>query len=119
MLEVDRKQSSKAEELGCQFLLGDATQGEILDHAGLKRAKGMVVALSDHRSARMAVSLARTIAPKLPIVARSRYHLYRDEIVNVGADRVVDEETLVGQRLAHEMALQLGELWDEAGRGLR
>jgi monovalent cation:H+ antiporter-2, CPA2 family len=116
VLETDRKLVGAVQAAGCRSLLGDATQAEILEHAHLATAAGLVVAVSDHRTARMTVSQARAVQPNIPIVARSRYHTFRDEIATAGADRVIDEETLVGRRLAEEVALQIGLLWDHEGR---
>jgi CPA2 family monovalent cation:H+ antiporter-2 len=119
VLDTDRKLVSDVRSLGCYAMLGDATQLENLEHAGITRAAGIVVAVSDHRTAKMAVAQARALAPNVPIVARARYHLYKDDIADAGADRVVDEETLIGKRLGDEVSLQLGMLWDHEGRGLR
>jgi hypothetical protein len=58
---------------------------------------------------------ARRLAPDLPIVARSRYHLFQEEIEASGADRVVDEEATVGSLLGEEMAHQLGLIWEHEG----
>lgn len=116
VLETDRRLVGAVREAGCQALLGDASQADILEDAGLIHAKGLVVALSDHRSTRLVVSQARRLSPNLPIVARARYHLFLDEISAVGADRTVDEETLVGSKLADELHLIFGQDWDHEGR---
>jgi hypothetical protein len=42
------------------------------------------------------------VAPGARVIARSRYHDAREEIAAAGAMRVVDEETVVGTRLAEE-----------------
>lgn len=116
VLETDRRLVGSVRDAGCRALLGDATQADILEDARLLHAKGLVVAVSDHRTARLAVSQARRLAPKLPIVVRARYHQYLDEVAAVGADRTVDEETLVGRKLAEELHLGFGETWDQDGR---
>jgi CPA2 family monovalent cation:H+ antiporter-2 len=97
---------------------GDGTQDEMLEAANVATAKGLVVAVSDHRSARLVVSQARRISLDIPIVARARYHLFRDELETAGASVVVDEETSVGAHLAEEMKVQFGAHWDEQGVGL-
>lgn len=116
VLETDRRLVGAVRDLGCLAQLGDATQADILEDARLLHAKGMVVALSDHRSARIAVSQARRLAPNLPIVVRARYHVFLDEIDAAGSDLTIDEETLVGQKLAEEFHLHLGLEWDQDGR---
>ncbi|HRK22750.1 MAG TPA: NAD-binding protein, partial [Fimbriimonadaceae bacterium] len=116
VLETDRRLVGAVREAGCQALLGDASQADILEDAGLLHAKALVVALSDHRSARLVTSQARRLAPHVPIVARARYHLFLDEIDAAGADRTVDEETLVGRKLADELHVLFGTVWDHEGR---
>lgn len=118
VLEIDSRLVSAAQKIGFDARFGDATQQEILELAGIATAKGLVVAVSDHRSVRLVTAHARRLSPELPIVARARYHPFAEEIDAAGADRVVDEEALVGSRLADEMLLQLGMSWDEAGEGL-
>jgi CPA2 family monovalent cation:H+ antiporter-2 len=119
VLDIDRRLVQKARQLGYAAHVGDATQQEILERAGLGCAKGIVIALSDHRSCKLCASHARRLAPELPIIARARYHLFADEIDAAGADRVVDEESLVGVRLGEEMLVQLGLHWDDKGEGLQ
>lgn len=116
VLETDRKLLGAVEDLGCHALLGDATQRDILEDARLPRARGVVVAVSDHRTAALIVTEARQLAPSVPIIARARYHVFLNQIVKAGADQAVDEETLVGRRLAEVMTLHLGGLWDHEGR---
>jgi hypothetical protein len=52
-------------------LYGDAGNSEILDHAGLDRARPLVVTIPDDPAAGLAVAAARQAAPHLPIVARA------------------------------------------------
>jgi hypothetical protein len=42
------------------------------------------------------------MAPHAAVVARSRYHAVTADLVRAGAHRAVDEEALVGERLAVE-----------------
>jgi hypothetical protein len=55
-------------------------------------------------------ALVRQMAPQAVVVARSRYHAVAGDMLRAGAHRVVDEETLVGERLAveAEAALRAG-----------
>lgn len=116
VLETDRRLVEMVESQGVRALLGDATQEDVLESARLTRARGVVLAVSDHRTATLAAAQVKRLAPRVPIVARARYHLFLDEIRKSGADLAIDEETLVGRNLAEELALQLGGLWDSEGR---
>ncbi|MFN0171955.1 MAG: cation:proton antiporter [Bryobacteraceae bacterium] len=88
---------------GVPLLFGDATQWEILDHAGVADAKAVVCTIPDPKTAGLVVAQVRHAAGSVPVIARARYHLYAEEIRQAGAAVVVDEEQLVGQRLAGEL----------------
>jgi len=84
---------------------GDATQPEILQHVGAFRALAMVITLPDPDTVRLIIRQMKRLAPTVPLVVRSRYHLSADRLLDAGADCLVDEELIVGKRLAEE-ALQ-------------
>ncbi len=118
VLELDRRLVQLARSRGLQAWVGDGTQGEVLEHARAAAARGVIVALSDHRVGRVVVGQVRSLAPTVPVVARARYHLFQEEIAAAGANRVVDEEEWVGRRLGDEALLQAGLLWDTKGEEL-
>jgi CPA2 family monovalent cation:H+ antiporter-2 len=80
--------------------LGDATRPDVLAHAGLRDAEAIAITVSDPEVTRQVAELARLEFPRLAILARSRYHLASATIARAGADRVIDEEELVGERVA-------------------
>ncbi|MGB9605369.1 MAG: NAD-binding protein, partial [Bryobacteraceae bacterium] len=81
---------------------GDATQQEILERAGVPRARAVVVTVPDPLTARNIVGQARRLAAEVPVIARARYHIHRDSLSEAGSDRVVSEEVVVGRELARE-----------------
>ncbi|MDX2150721.1 MAG: cation:proton antiporter [Bryobacteraceae bacterium] len=83
--------------------LGDATQPEVLQHAGVGAAIAVVVTVPDPTACRLIVGAVQELAPGVPILARSRYHQYAADLRRAGADRIVDEEETVGIQLAREV----------------
>jgi CPA2 family monovalent cation:H+ antiporter-2 len=77
---------------GSPALIGNATQDEILHHAGLSRARVLVLALSDPFATRHAARLARSLSPTVFILARTRAVHEIDEIYKAGANLVIPEE---------------------------
>ncbi|MCX7794091.1 MAG: monovalent cation:proton antiporter-2 (CPA2) family protein [Thermodesulfovibrionales bacterium] len=71
---------------------GDGTSKEILEKLGVKRAKILVIAISDPVSTRAIVSIARQENPSLFIIVRTRYVIEVDELKKLGADEVIPEE---------------------------
>lgn len=85
-------------EIECD--LGDARRREVLEHAGIMRARVLLIAVSDPTVVASVTALARAIAPTCAIIARARYHVAEAEISEQGATQVVDEELLVGRMLS-------------------
>ena len=77
---------------GSGALLGNAAQPEILERAGIERARALVVALSDPLSTRHTTRLARQLNPSVYIVVRTRYVREVDSFYDVGANIVIPEE---------------------------
>jgi CPA2 family monovalent cation:H+ antiporter-2 len=80
--------------------LGDARSADILEHAGIRQAKALVVTTPDPAASRIIVSQVRAIAPGIRVICRARYHIYAEPLRLSGATLVVDEEDVVGERLA-------------------
>jgi len=99
VVESSAAEHAHAKSIGVAADLGDARRREGLEHAGLMRARVLVIAVSDPSVVASIASLARSLAPELAIVARARYHEVEQMIASDGADAVVDEEILVGRSL--------------------
>lgn len=82
----------EAEEEGIPVLPGDASRRPILVHAGVERAKMLVVADDAPGMARRIVGVARPLNPTMRIVVRTRWIAEVEPLTEVGADRVVAEE---------------------------
>ncbi len=93
---------------GLPIALGDATQPEILEHAGLARARGVVVTVPDTTTVRRVIHQVKTLAPQVRVIARARHHIAVDELVGAGADAIVDEEEVTGRELGRRLAESLG-----------
>ena len=81
-----------AEAEGLPVLRGDASRTRTLQHAGIERAKMLVVADDEPAMARRIVSVARSLNPLARIVVRTRYHSEAESLIASGADRVVADE---------------------------
>jgi len=90
----------EVQQLGLVGHIGDAMQADVLEHAGILSASAVVVTIPDPVAAQAIVALIRSIAPHVHIIARARYHRYLEALQEGGASEVVDEEHLVGRRLA-------------------
>jgi CPA2 family monovalent cation:H+ antiporter-2 len=99
-----------ANRYGLRSILGDATQTEILEHAGISRAMVVVIVVPDQNTTRHLIYHSRDLSPSARVFVRCRYHVRHWELLNAGADEVVDEEDQVGQQLARRVRQVLSDL---------
>src|SRR5918911_3232192 len=95
-----------AAELGLpdtQVLIRDATLDETLVEAGVERARGLAACLPDDAANLYVVLTARTLNPRLHIVARAVEESAEPKLVRAGANRVI-APTIIG---SHRMAQAL------------
>jgi CPA2 family monovalent cation:H+ antiporter-2 len=100
VVDLNQDHIAIAHRYGLKGILGDATQTEILEHAGVSDARLVVIVLPDLNTSRQLIDHVRDLAPNAQIIVRCRYHLRHWELLNAGADEVVDEEDEVGKQLA-------------------
>jgi monovalent cation:H+ antiporter-2, CPA2 family len=77
---------------GEPIMYGDATQGKVLQKAGIDKARILVIVSNDAIANVHTVRLARQINPNIYIIARSRYFRGSEELNISGADEVMIEE---------------------------
>jgi monovalent cation:H+ antiporter-2, CPA2 family len=74
------------------FIFGDASQEEVLEHAGIRDARALIVVVSDQEIVPRIVHLARKLSPDLYIIARTQHIRKAQYLLDLGADEVVSEE---------------------------
>jgi voltage-gated potassium channel len=100
VIEVDARSAEELEERGVPHLIADPQHDGVLEEAGIHVARGLVCAVDcDAVNAFIALS-ARTLNPRLTIVARASDPSSVAKLTRVGADRVVSPYTRSGQRMA-------------------
>jgi CPA2 family monovalent cation:H+ antiporter-2 len=102
VLDIDQKLAALAAECGWRAQVGDATQPLNLLMASVDHAACLIVAIPDHRTARLVISQAKALNPGITAIVRCRYAIYAGELDLVGADVVVNEEIEVGEQLGRE-----------------
>ena len=93
---------------GIPTLFGDAANSEVLTHAGLNRARALVVAGPDEATSELIVASARDLAPELPIVARATTEEGIKQLASLGAQHVIHPELEGGLEIVRHTLLQLG-----------
>jgi len=71
---------------------GDASNDLVLEHADIKNARVVVIAISDPAATRRITQIARNLNPKIYIIVRTRYLQEMSPLYEAGADDVITEE---------------------------
>ena len=89
-LNADNVRRGKAEGLPVYY--GDATSEEALRHAHVEAARLVILLMNDPQAAARVVDTVRRVAPRVPVLMRTRYLLEREPLLGLGARDVVAEE---------------------------
>ncbi len=81
-----------AEIEGIPYIFGDVTRPEILQAAGIARARLLILTVGDPEATRAAVRLARHLRADLPILVATHFVSEIDELAGLGATQVVAYE---------------------------
>jgi voltage-gated potassium channel len=79
---------------------GDATDDKVLREAGIERARVLVSALTTDADNLFVTLSGRSLRPDLFIVARARVDESEAKLLQAGADRVVNPQSIGGKRMA-------------------
>jgi voltage-gated potassium channel len=85
------------------FLVGDATDDDLIAQTNLAAARGMITALSSDKDNLYLTVTARQANPKARIVARCAELSHVEKIKRSGADAVVSPNFIGGMRLVSEL----------------
>ena len=91
-LDLNGQTVRQATAAGEPLVYADVTAPDALEAAGVAHAAAVVAVVSDPDATERAVRSIRTVAPSVPIVARTRYRLEADRLRRAGATVAVAEE---------------------------
>jgi voltage-gated potassium channel len=105
-IDRDPTRLERLQELSIDILAtvqGDATEDEVLERAGIRRARGIVAALTDDKDNLFIVVSARELNPTLRIIAKGVDIAAGEKLKRAGADSVVNPAFIGGVRMVSEM----------------
>lgn len=85
------------------YVEGDATHDDILEKAGIKKAKGIFASTTNDNTNIVICLSARRLNPKLNIVSLCNSHSNSEKLKAAGADQFVSPNYIGGLRMASEM----------------
>ena len=92
-----------ADARGYPVLRGDATEDSVLERAGIRRARGLIVTTANDATNMYIVLSARVLNPRLEIVSRAVDEASVTKLIRAGANRAISPYAIGGHRLAHLM----------------
>lgn len=95
--------TSKIEEDGHLYILGDATEEECLLRAGIRSAKGLATALDSEADNVYITLTAKGLNPNVFVLARAGRIGSEKKLLHAGADRVVSPHQIGGFRMAQAL----------------
>jgi voltage-gated potassium channel len=85
------------------YVIGDATEEDVLEKAGLTRAAGLITALPLDKDNLVVTVIVRQRFPKMRIVARSANRKFAERMLRAGANSTVSPSQIGGLRMASEL----------------
>jgi len=82
------------------YIDGDATQDEVLEHAGIQKARAMITTLPADTDNLYIVLTAKGMNPKLKIISRASNEKSDFKLKRAGANNVIMPDRVGGQRMA-------------------
>ena len=108
IIDADAERIGELSRRRIPNLYGDASNSELLTHAGLARARALVVAGPDESASGLVVAAARDLAPNLPIIARAATEEGIGHLAELGAQDVIHPELEGGLEIVRHTLLKLG-----------
>ena len=100
IIEQDPQMVEECLAEGYLTVLGEASDDDVLEEAGIRRAKGLVATVDSDADNVFVVLSARKMNPKLHIVARASSDESAAKLEMAGADRTLSPYAVGGRRLA-------------------
>jgi CPA2 family monovalent cation:H+ antiporter-2 len=114
VIELNHDTVNQLRESGVRALYGDATQREILEQAGIRKASALIFAASG--SADPVIRAARDLNPELLLVARANYLREISPLREAGANAVISAELEVAFGMAERLLTEIGATPEQIDR---
>jgi voltage-gated potassium channel len=103
VIDQDENVVNELSEMGVLYILGDASKEEILQKAGVEKAKGLITTLSKDAENVFIVLTARQLNFDIFIISRFHDRSARKKLMHAGANRVVSPDEIGGKKMAQLM----------------
>ena len=92
IIDVNADKVKELQAKGINAIYGHAQYDEVLDHANIKEARNLLIAISDTAQTASIIETAKRLNPEIHIIVRTKFIEDLDFLYNKGADDVVPSE---------------------------
>ena len=100
IIDNDAAKLARYSDEGWLTLVGDATQAPVLRQAHIERARGLVASTTTDATNIYIILTARSLNPKLNIIARASEEEAEKHLLTAGANHVISPYNFAGYRIA-------------------
>jgi voltage-gated potassium channel len=100
VIDSDPDYSAQLDQWGVAHIEGDATDDQVLQQAGIERARGLCTCLPNDAANVFIVLSARTLNPGIFIIARGNQPASERKLRIAGANQVINPYQITGHRMA-------------------
>ena len=101
VIEKDRSHESQLDRDGVLYLMGEATDENVLIQAGIERASGIIAGVGTDGENVLLVQLAGQLNPHIFVVARASRNSSKRLLEEAGAHKVISPYDIGARRMAH------------------
>lgn len=116
IVELNVQTVQKLNAAGLRAIYGDASRDETLIQAGVAQARALVLSVPSIREGREIIRHARSLNPKIRILARTSYLRELADLKNAGADAVFSGEGEVALAMTEAVLSNLGATAEQIDR---
>ncbi len=119
VIDYSQKVVHEARKSGVNAIYGDPGEKEVLEAAGIKTAKALIVSLPDRIAQNEIISYCQTVVPNLKIIARA--HLDEDvkKLIQLKIEKVVQPEFEGAIAMIREILRASGKTSDEIATSIK
>lgn len=96
---IDRD-PDRLQGIECPYVLGDVSDDQTLQTAGIERARALIAALDTDADNVYVTLTSRALRDDLVIIARARDESSKSKLIRAGANRAVNPQMIGGRRMA-------------------
>jgi voltage-gated potassium channel len=100
IIENNEKKIPLIEEMGYHYIYGDASSEDVLQFAGIERAKGVIIVLDSDQDNLFVIMSVKALNPNAYVVSRSVAIDSSRKLIRAGADKVVNPYIAGGHKMS-------------------